>query len=164
VSFTAKLAKLAEFGCKVCKSQPEHACERSGSGLKCRSTLHQFIGLPLTAPFSLLDLPPPLFLTSPSPQLFLKRNCVRSSPTLLLQHEQLNIIHTQCRMQPLIIRPPGASICVKHWGGPIPYLPTRIPFSSFLLSLPPFSSFPLSPLLLPSLPFLSPPPPLGSGG
>jgi hypothetical protein len=24
VSFTAKLAKLAEFGCKVCKSQPEH--------------------------------------------------------------------------------------------------------------------------------------------
>jgi hypothetical protein len=29
VSFTAKLAKLSEFGCKVCKSQPEHV---SGAG------------------------------------------------------------------------------------------------------------------------------------
>jgi hypothetical protein len=29
VNFTAKLAKLAEFGCKVFKSQPEHV---SGAG------------------------------------------------------------------------------------------------------------------------------------
>jgi hypothetical protein len=36
--------------------------------------------------------------------------------------------------------------------------------ASFLLSLPPFSSFPLSPLLLPSLPFLFPPSPLGVRG
>jgi hypothetical protein len=57
----------------------------------------------------------------------------------------------------------GVDLC-QTLGGPILSLPTRIPFPSFLLSLPPFSSFPLSPLLLPSLPFLSPPPSVGVRG
>jgi hypothetical protein len=48
-----------------------------------------------------------------------------------------------CHMQTETLFLAGASICVKHWGGPIPSLPTRIPFPSF-----------------PSLPFLPSPPSL----
>jgi hypothetical protein len=105
------------------------ACERSGSGLKCRSTLHQFFGLPLTAPFPFPDLPlraplrsslfsevpltAPLTLISFSARsapfsaplrLFLRRNCYHSSPV----HSYYNMNNRMqcirvCKMQPLII-------------------------------------------------------------
>jgi hypothetical protein len=58
----------------------------------------------------------------------------------------------------------GVDLC-QTLGGPNPFPPDPCPLPLLSLpSLPPFSSFPLSPLALPSLQFLSPPVPWGSGG